>query len=198
MASAAAVVQPRWCEGITVNYNAVGVFSDHTSLPNLGVAPDDGGYNSILMENYIYVENQNEETLYAQLNWWGTQNPDPNKFIGPVEYEPWLNEPPEGHQSGGKIEVITESNLYDCQPNPFSSKTTIRYQIAQAGNVRLNIYDPSGRLVKTLINGEQKPGSYSVVWDGRNRDSQQVTNGVYFYRFSAPGLRAVKKVILSR
>jgi len=178
----------------TINYSTVGVFSDQTSLPNLGVAYDDGGNNSILMENVIWVENQNEESLKAELNWWGTENPDEfDKFIGLVDYIPWLTEPPEGGQTGARVEMVKETKLYECQPNPFSDRTIIRYQIAQDGDVRLYIYDASGRVVKTLINTRQKLGAYSAVWNGRDENNRQLPNGVYFCEIRTLVLMLLKR-----
>lgn len=91
--------------------------------------------------------------------------------------------------------------LRQNHPNPFNPMTTIRYSIERAGRVRLAVYDVSGSLVRTLVDGEQSPapGGFSVVWDGSNNAGAPVASGVYFYRLTAPGgYAAVKKLVLVR
>jgi flagellar hook assembly protein FlgD len=50
--------------------------------------------------------------------------------------------------------------------------------------VNLKIYDVSGRLVRTLVNGTQQPGPYPVVWDGRDDAGRGVGSGNYFARLN--------------
>jgi hypothetical protein len=77
--------------------------------------------------------------------------------------------------------AINTFRLEPCSPNPFGVKTTIRYNLPEPGFVSLRIYNTAGRLVKTLVNGEQNTGSYSVTWDGKDLSGNKLTNGVYFY-----------------
>lgn len=81
-------------------------------------------------------------------------------------------------------------------PNPFNPETVITYNIHKAGNVKLNIYDSLGRLVKTLVNSFQQQGESSVVWDGRNNNGQKVSSGVYIYKLNANGMTDVKKMTM--
>jgi flagellar hook assembly protein FlgD len=64
--------------------------------------------------------------------------------------------------------------------------------------VNLQVFDASGRSVKTLQNGLQRAGRYTVTWDGRGGSGRNVANGVYFYRFDAPGFRDVKKAVVMK
>jgi flagellar hook assembly protein FlgD len=64
--------------------------------------------------------------------------------------------------------------------------------------VRLVVYDVTGRTVRTLRDGFQKPGSYSVNWDSRDSRGRMVPHGVYFYRLDTPGFRDVKKAVVAR
>ena len=88
--------------------------------------------------------------------------------------------------------------LGENYPNPFNAQTLIPYQLAQAGPVRLAIYDMLGRQVAVLVNGEQEPGSYQVVWDGRDQRGEAVATGIYFYRIEAGPFRSVRKLLLVR
>ena len=79
-----------------------------------------------------------------------------------------------------------ETSLEMNYPNPFNPSTTIPFNITQAGNVTLNVYDMSGSLVKTLASDYKEAGSYKVIWNGLNNDGQQVASGQYILKMSAP------------
>jgi len=81
------------------------------------------------------------------------------------------------------------------KPNPFLSQTIIRYTLPKETAVSLQIYNVVGNLVRTLKDGLEKPGIYSVIWDGADDNGNKVTKGVYFYRLSAGKNRVIKKVI---
>lgn len=86
-------------------------------------------------------------------------------------------------------------------PNPFSSSTTISYDMPETQKVMIRIFDVRGRLIRTLTNEEQNAGFKSVVWDGKNDDGKTVSAGIYFYQMYAPssldfnGLTSTKKMI---
>jgi len=108
-----------------------------------------------------------------------------------------LNQAGGGGQQGSEFTYL-EPGLYQSVPNPFSTRTQIRYQIGQEGNVRLKVYDTQGRLVRSLVSGKQRPGSYTVVWDGRDEQGRIMANGIYFYRLDVPNFTATKKAVLLR
>jgi hypothetical protein len=76
-------------------------------------------------------------------------------------------------------DVFTISQNY---PNPFTSSTTIDYDVPQTQHIAIRIYDIRGRLIKTLMNEEQNAGYKSITWDGTNDDGEKVSAGVYFYQ----------------
>jgi hypothetical protein len=74
-------------------------------------------------------------------------------------------------------------------PNPFASETAFTFQLAgpdQPQEGRLRIHAVSGRLLyeRILYPGEVKLGFNRIVWNGRDRDGDDIANGVYFYRIS--------------
>jgi flagellar hook assembly protein FlgD len=71
--------------------------------------------------------------------------------------------------------------LYQNVPNPFNPATQIQFDLAQRENVRVSVYDVSGRLVSTLFEGELGSGPHSIPWDGTAADGARVASGVYFY-----------------
>ncbi|MBK8981468.1 MAG: T9SS type A sorting domain-containing protein [Ignavibacteria bacterium] len=76
-------------------------------------------------------------------------------------------------------------------PNPFNPKTIISYQLSMFNDVTLKVFDVTGNELTTLINESQNPGKYSVEFDGSNFPS-----GVYFYKLTAGGFEAVRRMIL--
>jgi hypothetical protein len=88
--------------------------------------------------------------------------------------------------------------LFQNTPNPFSSATRIGFSMDRAQHVRLQVFDPMGRLVRTLVDGVCQPGRHEEQWDGRDQLGKPVASGAYFYRLQIPGWSAVKKMTLTR
>ena len=94
-----------------------------------------------------------------------------------------------------EIDMMPETtSLKANYPNPFNPSTTIPFDIAQSGNVVLNIYDMSGSLVKTLVSGYKEADSYEVVWNGLNNDGQQVASGQYILKMNAPNFTSTSQM----
>ncbi|UCF79297.1 MAG: T9SS type A sorting domain-containing protein [Candidatus Eiseniibacteriota bacterium] len=101
----------------------------------------------------------------------------------------------------GPIEVYiavipTAYHVYQSFPNPFNPLCTIRYDIPVAGRVCLQVFDATGRPVRTLVDAHREPGSYSELWDGRAEDGRELPSGVYFYRLEAGDFVATRKMVL--
>lgn len=89
------------------------------------------------------------------------------------------------------------AQLEQNRPNPFNPQTKIRFSLPEAALVSLRIYDVSGRLVRSLINGEQVgAGPQEVVWAGLDSAGQPVAGGVYFYRLETPTFSEAKRMTL--
>jgi len=80
-------------------------------------------------------------------------------------------------------------------PNPFNPETTINYQIANSGRVRLKIYNSQGRMVRCLVDDVQNPGIYSIKWDGLDDTGNEVVSGLYFCRLSSKEKFEVIKMV---
>jgi len=83
-------------------------------------------------------------------------------------------------------------------PNPFNPGTTIRYHLPRASRVMLQVYNPLGQVVRTLVEAQQPAGRYTVQWDGRDTSGRQLPAGVYFYRLKAGQFEQVRKMVLVR
>ena len=92
--------------------------------------------------------------------------------------------------------VPEEFGLEQNYPNPFNPSTTISYKLAEASNVTLNIYDLRGRLVKTLVNGEQAAAQHTIVWDATNESGLRVSSGIYFYELHAGTFAQRRQMVL--
>ena len=90
-----------------------------------------------------------------------------------------------------------EFALYNAYPNPFNPTTTIEFEVPYSMDIILNIYDISGRLVKTLVDDIKYPGLYSAVWDGTDQYGNNVANGLYVYKLmSNQNISISNKMIL--
>ena len=78
-------------------------------------------------------------------------------------------------------------------PNPFNASTTINYTLRNMDNVKLSVFDITGKLVKTLVNQTQNPGSYSVSFDASN-----LASGTYIYKLKSGSFEQSRRMILLR
>jgi len=83
-------------------------------------------------------------------------------------------------------------------PNPFSRQLVIRYDIPKASNVSLRIYDVSGRVVRTLVNGKKAADYHSTKWDAKGDGGKSVGYGVYFLRMDAGSYTKTQKLLYVR
>ncbi|MCD6117454.1 T9SS type A sorting domain-containing protein [bacterium] len=89
------------------------------------------------------------------------------------------------------IVMLQQYQLKQNYPNPFNPGTTIRYNLPRAADVRISIYNMSGRKVQTLIRGRQPAGEHSLYWD-----ASRTASGIYFIRMESAEAILVKKCVL--
>jgi hypothetical protein len=107
----------------------------------------------------------------------------------------------EGDMAGvpGGVKSPQIFRLLPARPNPFSQVTAIRYELPEAAEVSLTVYDVSGRVICRLLEDCRKePGYHAVRWNGLGEDSQPVAPGVYFCRLSAGTYTGVQRILLLR
>ncbi|MFH1861387.1 MAG: T9SS type A sorting domain-containing protein [bacterium] len=80
-------------------------------------------------------------------------------------------------------------------PNPFNPETTIRFNLPVTSAARLDVYDMSGRLVNTLVNGTVEAGLHQVSWNATDVSGSILPSGVYIYRLTAGDYSASAKMI---
>jgi hypothetical protein len=94
------------------------------------------------------------------------------------------------------IAIPQKTALQGNFPNPFNPITTIRFDLAQSGNISLKIYDTMGRLVKNLIDEKRDAGYHSVIWDGTDERGKSVHSGLYLYRLEVGEINQVKRMLM--
>ena len=85
----------------------------------------------------------------------------------------------------------TAIGLSAAYPNPFNPSTSISLHMPMAGNVNVQVYDLSGRMISTLLSGVQEQGDYNLTWNASGQAS-----GMYLVRAEVSGDVAVQKILL--
>ncbi len=94
--------------------------------------------------------------------------------------------------------TLTLTNNLAVVPNPFTRSTTIRYRLENPTRINLRIYDTSGRLVRTLAEKMELPGSRTMTWDGTNGNNTPLPNGVYILKGKIGRATFIRPLILIR
>jgi hypothetical protein len=81
-------------------------------------------------------------------------------------------------------------------PNPFNPMTEINFELELAGQVRVSVYDVSGRLVNVLVNEQLSSGPHSRIWQGKDQGGRQVPSGTYYLRMETASRIDHRKVML--
>ncbi|UCD62676.1 MAG: M28 family peptidase, partial [Candidatus Zixiibacteriota bacterium] len=81
-------------------------------------------------------------------------------------------------------------------PNPFNPSTWIAYELPQAADVTLTLYNVLGQKVRVLVDERQPAGRRRVEWDGRLDSGRRAASGLYFYRLRAGRFEQSKKMVL--
>ena len=91
------------------------------------------------------------------------------------------------------------TRLLPVYPNPFNPSTTIRFDLPQAAQVDLGIYDIRGRLVKTLARAETFPtGRHLINWNGTDNSGSAMASGVYLLKLVSEGEVRTQRMTLLR
>lgn len=95
-------------------------------------------------------------------------------------------------------ELPKEFALATSFPNPFSATTTIGYDVPQASDVRLTVYNALGQRVRTLARGMTEAGTHTAEWDGRDDSGAALANGLYIYRLETGSKQITRTLLLVR
>ncbi|NQT27719.1 T9SS type A sorting domain-containing protein [candidate division KSB1 bacterium] len=96
----------------------------------------------------------------------------------------------------GMSAIPTDFGLMQNYPNPFNPETQITYQVPKTSRVHLAVYNVLGQQVLLLENGIKEPGTYHVLWLGKNEAGQQMPSGIYLCRMQTEGGNFYRKMML--
>ncbi len=103
------------------------------------------------------------------------------------------------HFAGKEIHQTPKTfALNQNYPNPFNPETLISFQLPEATNVILKIYNLLGDEIYSLIHEQKETGYHQVIWTGKNNLGQEVPSGIYLVKIEAGDFRAYKKMIKIR
>ncbi|MBA7609615.1 hypothetical protein ES703_16806 [subsurface metagenome] len=87
--------------------------------------------------------------------------------------------------------------LHQNYPNPFNPTTTLRFDLPEASEVYLVVYDLLGRQLVQLADGRREAGYHQIVWNGRDNRGRELPTGLYIARMVTPEFtRSIKLVLL--
>ena len=162
---------------------------------------DNDGLTEIVAESFdqkVYMW-ETPWTFNALASPWPMFRHDPRHsgvLGGPLFYQTAVPEAP----AAPRMPFVLMQN----SPNPFSPLTAIRYKVepgsATGGLVplRLEVFSPTGRLVRVLVDQPMPSGDYEVQWDGQDNVGSPAASGVYYYRIVTPQGSESRKMTLIR
>lgn len=95
-----------------------------------------------------------------------------------------------------ELGLPTKHQLHQNYPNPFNPQTSIKFSLTEKSRVRITIYNPAGQTVRKLVDDSKSAGDYTITWNGRDSNDQQVPSGIYLYRLETDAYSATRKMIL--
>ena len=156
----------------------------HFAFPS--PAPYSGG-GIFQSHDFVITQDDTLHFVYEFQPWSG----HPKCLVEGKVYVPDLLRVTSAEQQSENLPVGFE--LAQNYPNPFNPTTTIEYYLPTGEQVRLIVYDVSGRKVKELVSGFQTAGAHRITFDASG-----LTSGVYFYRLEAVNFSQTRKMILMK
>ena len=201
--------------GNIIEGNYYGVAIINGAQPNVGNLSNadstDDGNNQFLGNgigsNLYELYNNNSLPLFAENNWWGTDNPDSiearivhqvdNPAFGLVDFDPFIQNDPSGISTENKkFPQIIE--IFPAYPNPFNPSTKFSFILQKPSKVKINIFNILGEQVNTILEYDLLTGFHQVSWNGKNSNGQNAVSGIYFYTIEAGNTIISNKIILIR
>ncbi|MBA4378222.1 MAG: hypothetical protein C0395_06125 [Gemmatimonas sp.] len=116
-----------------------------------------------------------------------------NQVVAPLFVAALIEAAGEAVVDAPGVSAIESATITDVQPNPFNPATTIRFVLPTAGFARMVVFDVTGRLIRTLVDGVLPRGAHEAVWDGRDSVGRGAASGVYLARLvTESGVRTVR------
>jgi hypothetical protein len=114
--------------------------------------------------------------------------------------------PSNGRLLAGKIivtnrltELVSSSspvNSLSAFPNPFNPRTVVSFELNRKSNVKLDVYNVRGQIIKNLLNTSLSAGEHRVEWNGRDKSAKTAASGIYFMKLETANQSKIIKTIL--
>jgi len=92
--------------------------------------------------------------------------------------------------------AVPASLFLNTSPNPVRSWVRLDCGLPRESNLRIEVFDSCGRLIKTITDGRFLAGSYTIKWDGRSHRGEMMPSGIYYARLSTDLETLVSKVVI--
>jgi hypothetical protein len=89
-----------------------------------------------------------------------------------------------------------DQGFFEVYPSPFSGNTTISCELQKRANLRLDVYNNNGQIVKTISEGKYNKGEHQFQWNGKSNEQNQLPDGVYYVALKVDDYIFLKKVLL--
>jgi hypothetical protein len=86
----------------------------------------------------------------------------------------------------------------DAYPNPFNPMTRLAFELPRDGRAVVRIHDLTGRVVRTLVDGQREAGRHEVTWQGRDDQGQPLASGVYLAQLRTDQGTESHKLVLAK
>jgi hypothetical protein len=149
----------------------------------LEIGKTDGQGNSSQPHDYIYTDNSKLESGNYYYRLTEVDLKGNKSYYGPISVR-------------YKSKTPAEYVLNAAYPNPSRDIFIFRYQLKDAGQASLRVYNLQGQLVRTLVNARQEAGYYEVRWNSMDETGQKVSTGIYLYRLEVNGYNAMKSAVV--
>ena len=97
------------------------------------------------------------------------------------------------------VEAQPEAFLLEPNyPNPFNPSTTLRFNVPEDAQVKLSVYDVTGKQVGLLVDAHRAAGQHEAVWQATTRTGQTLSSGLYYAVLEIPslGVRQARSMML--
>jgi len=116
----------------------------------------------------------------------------PRKAILINTYQPYVATTEKELSATGRI----KENKFTYLSSPVADLPKLNLYLATNQKVKIDIYDLTGRYIRTLVNKELKAGTYTIIWDKKDSKGKEVAKGIYFYQLTTKDSQKVLKVII--
>ena len=177
----------------------INLFSDKLSIsangPIAGIEIHASGVYSIndhiLPDGWQYFKNDNIIVM-VDIEGKGIHAPVELKFDGEFKIEEYILTDWRGHVIAATVNIMPGKTLLNrAYPNPFNPMTTLSYKLSKVGIIDLSIYNINGQVIETLVNEQQHPGEYTLIWNAFEQPS-----GMYFLRLQSENDSFYQKLMI--